>query len=152
MYNLSISVNDTTALSDSAVIKLVNLMDPYQTNVRDVATNWQDVTIAHEICGLIETIVFVFAVLLILYFILNWFKSCRRYNAKMKKEKEDKFFSLRMEYQKALLNALKTQEVPKETSKTSERVENDTEGSKENIEKYTAELRDCIKWIDEQKK
>ena len=152
MYNLSISVNDTVALSDSTVIKLVKLLEPYQGSVRDVATNCKDVKIVQEICGLIETIVLYFVVVLIFFFILNWIKSCRQYKAKQKKEKEDKLFSLRMEYQKALLNAMKAQEVSKGKNETSKEEENDSKGLKAVIDEYIDELRDCIKWIDSQKK
>ena len=152
MYNLSISVNDTAALSDSTVIKLVKLLEPYQGSVRDVATNCKDVKIVQEICGLIETIVIYFVVVLIFYFILNWIKTCCHYKAKQKNEKEGKLFSLRMEYQKALLNAIKAKEAYKETSETSKEGENDLKGVKADVDEYIEELRDCIKWIDSQKK
>lgn len=57
-----------------------------------------------------------------------------------------------MEYQKALLNAMKAQEVSKGKNETSKEEENDSKGLKAVIDEYIDELRDCIKWIDSQKK
>lgn len=179
MYNLSISVNDTTALSDSTVIKLIKLMEPSLPCVHEVPSNCQDVTIVALVCGAIVLTTLIVAVSLLFYFCRRNSKLRKQQDAERIREKEERWFSLRKEYQSAILSILEPKETTIQKEESSEEkgnnteelncdseekgnetptpndvvseIRNDNQELQDNSkEAYIKELRDCIKWIDEQ--
>lgn len=113
-------------------------------------TNCQEVTVAAIICGMIVSITFIVAVTLLIHSIIRGSRLRRQKQAELNNEKEERWFSLRKEYQSAILRILE----PKETS--TKGIDNQKERNAESgewkgcsKEDYINELRDCIKWIEE---
>ena len=118
-------------LKDTINAHVIKVVDTCQPCVQEVETNCNDVNIAVIICRAIVTTVLIVAVSVLVYYWLRNRRLRKEQEAEQTKEKKEKLFSLRKEYQNNLLDYLKT--------------------NNQN-EDYIQELRDCINWIDEQKK
>lgn len=118
--------------------------------VQKTTANCSDVKIAVFICGAIVTIVLIVALSFLAY---CWIKNTRlRKEQKAERAKEEKRFSLRKEYQGAILDILKPKDIPTKEKESFEEKETNPSEIKDRKERYIEELRNCIKWIDEQKK
>lgn len=103
-------------------------MDTLLALVKDTPAN---VLIVAIICIAIVLTTLVIAVSLLIYFRIKNSELRKLQEAERNKEKEEKWFSLRKEYQNNLLDDLKAKDQNKE---------------------YIEQLRKCIEWIDKQKK
>ncbi len=118
-------------LKDTIAAHVVKFSDVCQSCAPKAATNCNDVKIAVIICGAVVAMVLIFALSFLVYYGIKNCRSRKEQEAVQAKEKDEKWFSLRKEYQNNLLDYLKT----------------DNQN-----EEYIEELRKSIKWIDEQKK
>ena len=155
-------------LKDTVPAKIIKVVDSCQPCTHEAATNCQDVIVVAIVCGAVVLTTLVIAVSLLIYFRIKNSKLRKLQEAERNQEIEEKWFSLRKEYQSVILSILKPKETPDQRKKSSEERETDTKESNDNSkeknvenqvfhkiseeERFIGELRDCIKWIDEQKK
>ncbi len=164
---------------DTIAVNIAKVVDSFQPCIQDSPTNCQDVTIVALVCGAIVLTTLIVAVSLLFYFCRRNSKLRKQQDAERIREKEERWFSLRKEYQSAILSILEPKETTIQKEESSEEKENNTEelncDSEEKgneppttndvvseirndsqelqdnfKEAYIKELRDCIKWIDEQ--
>ena len=121
-------------LKDTITAHVVKVADSCQPCAYEIPTNCQDVIVVAIICGAIVLITLIVAISLLFYFCKKSSKLRKQKEAERIKAKEKEWFSLRKEYQGNLLDYLKAKDDSKGINK-----------------EYLDELRDCIKWIDEQK-
>lgn len=139
-------------LKDTIIAHSVKVADSCHPCVQEASTNCNDLKIAVFICGAIVAIVLIVALSFLAY---CWIKNTRLHKeqkAERAKEKEEKWFSLRKEYQGAILDILKPKDIPTKEKESFEEKETNPSEIKDRKERYIEELRNCIKWIDEQKK
>ena len=154
-------------VKDTIPVSLVNTGDFCKQCIQEVPTNCNDTQIVAYICNAIVAVVFIVAVSFFVYLCIKNCRLRKEQEAKRIKEKEDNWFSLRKEYQGAILSILNPKKSPtQEKESPKERKNNQNElndasevkgdghqmpndASKE--EKYIKELRACIEWIDQQK-
>lgn len=118
-------------LRDTIAAHVVKFGDVCQSCAPKAATNCNDVKIAVIICGAVVVMVLIVALSFLVFYGIKNCRSRKEQEAVQAKEKDEKWFSLRKEYQNNLLDYLKT----------------DNQN-----EEYIEELRKSFKWIDEQKK
>jgi len=140
-------------LKDTITVHVVKLGDACQSCAQKAATNCNDVTFVVIICGAIVAIVLIVAVSFLAYWGIKNRRLRKEEKAERAKEKDEKWFSLRKEYQGAILDTLKPREVPTQEKTVSEEKETKQIEIKDGFkESYIEELRNCIKWIDSQMK
>lgn len=140
-------------LSDTFTSNVAKAVGSSSPCIQEASTNCQNVIVVAIICGTIVLITLIVAVSLLVYFRIKNSKLGKQQEAERIKEKEDKWFSLRKEYQSAILSILKLKETPNQKEDTLvERKAESEEQKDDSKEKYIKELRDCIKWIDSQMK
>ncbi len=140
-------------LSDTFTSNVAKAVGSSSSCIQEASTNCQNVIVVAIICGTIVLITLIVAVSLLVYFRIKNSKLGKQQEAERIKEKEDKWFSLRKEYQSAILSILKLKETPNQKEDTLvERKAESEEQKDDSKEKYIKELRDCIKWIDSQMK
>ena len=172
-------MNTLFILKDAIKLKAVKAVGFCIPCVSEASTNCQHVIIVAIVCGAIVLITLIVAVSLLIYFCSRNSKLRKLQNAERIREKEERWFSLRKEYQSAILSILEPKETTIQKKESSEEKGNNTEelncdseekgnetptpndvvseiwnDSQElqdnSKEAYIKELRDCIKWIDEQ--
>ncbi len=174
-------MNTLFILKDAITLKAVKAVGFCIPCVSEASTNCQDVIIVAIVCGAIVLTTLIVAVSLLIYFCSRKSKLRKLQNAERIREKEERWFSLRKEYQSAILRVLEPKGSPIQKEKSSEEKGNNTDELNSNSEEkgneastpddavseikkksqelqdkskeaYIKELRDCIKWIDEQTK
>lgn len=122
-------------LKDTITAHVVKVIDSCQPCAHEIPTNCQDVIAVAIICGAIVLTTLIVAISLLFYFCKRNSKLSKQQKSERIRAKENKWFSLRKEYQGNLLDYLKAKD-----------------GSKEKNNDYLDELRNCLNWIDSQMK
>ncbi len=105
-------MNTLFILKDAITLKAVKAVGFCIPCVSEASTNCQHVIIVAIVCGAIVLTALIVAVSLLIYFCSRNSKLRKLQNAERIREKEERWFSLRKEYQSAILSILE----PKETT------------------------------------
>ena len=145
MNTFIINLNDTTALSDSVVAKIIKLSEASQPVVTEAGTNWADFAIVGIICLAIVAVA-----LIAKCAVLSWKKAEIAFKEKERNDKEAKEEKDETRKQKAnLLNKLldfqKELAFPYDKNKNGEYMKKEYESKeKENYQKTLASLLGII--------
>ena len=131
MNTFIINLNDTIAMSDSAVVELAKVISTCQPCVKEAETNYYDVKIVAIVCGAIVILAFIAAIVISLWHYIELKKWRETENKKAANDKEMRQFDasqketeeksrLTRYYQKAIFDKIIAKKIEEEEMKNEE--------------------------------
>ncbi len=148
MNTFILNPNDTIAMSDSIIVKMMNMSGTCQTCINETATNWADVEIAKQISCTIITITIIFVVGYIFIRIIATISACCSEHRKRIWEEEDRNYKHETELLDKLLNFKEKQGTPYMVDEDGKRIDKDKNRLKVNEQA----INDYISFLENQLK